>query len=183
MVPVQKISSHATRSLATPVAFGGGYTEASESRAPKPSKSCIRVSVSLQLTAKCVFCATLNDDLLISRGGSVRFFFARLNLTLETSLELILVGTAENRFITLQLIPLTIATFVGISIGVVPVFMFRRCGDLDLCLLLKAQASLGLTYWVSAVKTAFLWSVTHTLRRKASLALSLLVSRPGVAVA
>ena len=113
----------------------------------------------------------------------MRFFFARLNLTLETSLELILVGTAENRFITLQLIPLTIATFVGISIGVVPVFMFRRCGDLDLCLLLKAQASLGLTYWVSAVKTAFLWSVTHTLRRKASLALSLLFSIPGVAVA
>ena len=86
-------------------------------------------------------------------------------------------------FIALQLKTLTIAAFVGISIGVVPVLMVRRCGDLDLCLLLKAQASLGLTYWVSAVKTAFLWSVTHTLRRKASLALSLLLSRLGVAVA
>jgi hypothetical protein len=47
----------------------------------------------------------------------------------------------------------------------------------------KVQASLGKTYWVSAVKTAFLWSVTHTLRRKASLASSSLFSGFGVAVA
>ena len=113
----------------------------------------------------------------------MKFFFARLSLSLETSPDLDLVGTAERSFIALQLKTLTIAAFVGISIGVVPVLMVRRCGDLDLCLLLKAQASLGLTYWVSAVKTAFLWSVTHTLRRKASLALSLLFSRPGVAMA
>ena len=111
------------------------------------------------------------------------FFFARLNLSLETSPGLGLVGMAEKSCITLQLKTLTIVAFVGISIGVVPVLMVRRCGDLDLCLLLKAQASLGLTYWVSAVKTAFLWSVTHTLRRKTSLALSLLFSIPGVAVA
>ena len=150
-----------------------------DTRGGRPSTS----SHSLQLTAKCVFLSKVADGPLISRGGSVRFFFARLTLTPGTSPGLMLVGTAENRFIALLLIPLTIASFVGISIGVVPVFMFRRCGDLDLCLLSKAQASLGLTYCVSAVKTAFLWSVTHTLRRKASLALSLLFSRPGVAVA
>jgi hypothetical protein len=34
-----------------------------------------------------------------------------------------LVGTAEKGCIALQLIPLTIASFVGISVGVVPVLM------------------------------------------------------------
>ena len=116
-----------------------------------------------------------------TRGG-VRFFFARLDWTLETSPGCNLVGTAEkgciasahnfdDSFIRWHKCRCCASAYA------------RRCGDLDLCLLLKAQASLGLTYWVSAVKTAFLWSVTHTLRRKASLALSLLFSIPGVAVA
>ena len=94
-----------------------------------------------------------------------------------------MVGTAEKSCIALQLIPLTIASFVGISVGVVPVLMLGGVATLICAFCLKAQASLGLTYGVSAVKTAFLWSVTHTLRRKASLALSLLFSKPGVAVA
>jgi len=53
----------------------------------------------------------------------VRFFFARSDWTLETSPGCSLVGTAEKGCIALQLIPLTIASFVGISVGVVPVLM------------------------------------------------------------
>lgn len=50
----------------------------------------------------------------------MRFFFARSDRALETSPGLDLVGTAEKDCIALQLITLTIASFVGISVGVVP---------------------------------------------------------------
>ena len=61
---------------------------------------------------------------MILRGGECAiFFFARSDWTLETSPECSLIGTAEKGCIALQLITLTIASFVGISVGVVPVLM------------------------------------------------------------
>ena len=143
-----------------------------------------RLSPSRRLAAKCVLVLKIGQESLVSRGGKCAiFFFARSDWTLETSPGCGLIGTAEKGCIALQLTTFDDSLIRWHKCRCCASAYARRCGDLDLCLLLKAQASLGLTYWVSAVKTAFLWSVTHTLRRKASLALSLLFSIPGVAVA